>query len=285
MGNLVVCVIERKSDRQSEVMMETERQSDGQSGVVCETGRQSDGQSGVMCETERESDRQSEVMMEVERQDDREPEAMIEIVANDTQHAQVNNGQELDAEKTVNRSRKRKRQEQNWKNNIRKRLRQSGREYTDVRGNTVRKREIRNKKDCAGKCRFKCIVNVSAKERKNIFDKFWSYSDSGKNAFYAKHIEKMEKKRTLTKSLKSRRAFTYEYFFYVSSTKMRVCKSFFLSTLDISGSRLQWCFEEKDNVFEDERGKHVKRKVSAAAKKKIRDHINSFARIPSDYCR
>lgn len=60
-------------------------------------------------------------------------------------------GEDIGARK----SKKRTRNEDQWKKNIRKRQRQSGKEYTDSKGNIQRKREIKTRKDCNGKCKFR----------------------------------------------------------------------------------------------------------------------------------
>ncbi|CAC5415816.1 unnamed protein product [Mytilus coruscus] len=183
------------------------------------------------------------------------------------------------------RSRKRKKQTELWKQNLRKRRRQSGMEYINTRGNTQRKKEVKiGTKDCNGGCRFKCSKNISETERKAIFKTFWSYSDSEKNAFYGNNIEKLQKERKRTNKEISRKQFTYKYHLPKECGKVRVCKEFFLTTLDISSRRIQWFFEKKSPQFEDKRGRHVKRKISEESKDRIRNHINSFPRIDSHYC-
>ena len=67
---------------------------------------------------------------------------------------------------TVKRSRKRTRQEDQWRKNIRKRQRQAGKQYTDSKGNVQRQREIKSKKDCEGKCKFRCSLNYTAVQKK-----------------------------------------------------------------------------------------------------------------------
>ncbi|XP_076107556.1 uncharacterized protein LOC143075857 [Mytilus galloprovincialis] len=184
------------------------------------------------------------------------------------------------------RGRKRKRQSELWKQNLRKRRRQSGMEYVNTRGKTQRKREVKQgTKDCKGGCRFKCSKNISETERKAIFKTFWSYSDSEKNAFYGNNIEKLKKERKRTNKEISRKQFTYKYHLPKECSKLRICKEFFLSTLDISGRRIQWFFDKKSPQFEDKRGRHVKRKISDESKDRIRNHINSFPRMDSHYCR
>ena len=75
---------------------------------------------------------------------------------------------------TVKRSRKRTRQEDQLRKNIRNRQRQAGKQYTDSKGNVQRQREIKNKKDCEGKCKFRCSLNITctADERKATFSEF-----------------------------------------------------------------------------------------------------------------
>ncbi|CAG2215890.1 DNAH [Mytilus edulis] len=172
---------------------------------------------------------------------------------------------------TNSRSRKRKRNPDMWKQTIRKRKRQAGLEYVATTGKKRCKREIK-RNGCNGTCKFKCRTFSDA-ERKDIFHSFWSYNDSEKNAFYSSSIDKIQKGRTRTDSKSSRRKFSYVYHFPKSSGKVRVCKEFFLATLDISPRRIQWFFEKKFPSFEDKRGKHVKRKVSDEAKVKHKQKV------------
>lgn len=156
----------------------------------------------------------------------------------------------------------------------------------NTKGKVVNKRGMKSKKDCQGKCKYKCSVKISKSEQKVIFNTFWNYDDSEKNAFYGTHVIKKPTNRKRTDSVESRRKFSYEYYLCVSYRNVRVCKYFFLGTLDISGRRIQWVFFIINiQNFEDKRGKHAKRKVTDKSKNVIRRHINSFAKIPSHYCR
>lgn len=65
-----------------------------------------------------------------------------------------------------------------------------------------------------------------------------------------------------------------------------VCaKIYFLKTLDISGRKIQWFLENKFPTYEDKRGKHVKKKASNEGKEIIRNHIKSFPKVETHYCR
>ena len=187
---------------------------------------------------------------------------------------------------TVKRSRKRTRQEDQWRKNIRKRQRQAGKQYTDSKGNVQRQREIKSKKDCEGKCKFRCSLNITADERNAIFSEFWNLSDDGKQTFYAKTTERVVKERVRTKAAKSRRKYSYKYIFIKDEANVRVCKEFYLSTIDISQRRIEWYHDKAArNEFMDKRGKHTKPITPDDAKTFVREHIESFPRMPSHYCR
>lgn len=68
--------------------------------------------------------------------------------------------------------RKRKHTPEEWKKNKRKTLRLSGMEYISQRGKTVSARKVKPL-DCTN-CKYKCTTKVNEKERKNIFETFWS---------------------------------------------------------------------------------------------------------------
>jgi len=76
-----------------------------------------------------------------------------------------------DSSKNVSRGRKRLRFSDNWKQNVRKRAHQSGKSYTNVRGEKVESKKLKGV--CTGKCRFECSQNFTNKERKENFDNCW----------------------------------------------------------------------------------------------------------------
>ena len=101
--------------------------------------------------------------------------------------------QDRDDHSKNGRSRKRKRQPENWKQNIRKRKRQAGSEYIGYKGETKRKRDMKlSQKDCNGSCKFKCTNKYSEDDRTNVFNTFWSYNDSENNAFYGKNVVRLD---------------------------------------------------------------------------------------------
>ena len=68
-------------------------------------------------------------------------------------------------------ARKRKSTPENWKKNIRKRLRLSGQEYKSSTGKIIQEKTMIQ--PCKS-CRFKCTSNFSEENRKQIFSSFWS---------------------------------------------------------------------------------------------------------------
>lgn len=115
------------------------------------------------------------------------------------------------------------------------------------------------------------------------YKQFWSLNDSQKCMFYSNTIDKNEKQRTRTNNENSSWKFSFQYFFIISNKKIRVCKEFYLSYQPKTSSVV--FFDKKKSIFYDKRGRHAKSKISNDAKKFIRDHINSFQRMPSHYCR
>jgi len=186
------------------------------------------------------------------------------------------------------RGRKRVKDESQWKQAMRKRRRQSGQEYVNCRGNSCRARELKTVKDCEGKCKYKCASHFTAPERKDAFDNFWQLNDTEKNTFYAQTTDKFVKATKRTKKAQSRRQNTMQYYLVKGIDRIRVCKQFYLSTLDISAKRIEYFYkrQERDDMnFVDRRGGHTKKRIPEIELKRIRDHVNMFPRIPSHYCR
>ena len=132
---------------------------------------------------------------------------------------------EVEAE-TSRKSRKRMRNYDDWTRNVRKRRRQSGQEYVTLKGKRIRAREVKTKKECVGKCRYKCATVISNVDRQNIFIAFWKLSDNEKTAYYMRTTEHSAKKRTRTKAKESRKKYSYKYFFYMGAQKSEYVKNF-----------------------------------------------------------
>ncbi|MES9881020.1 MAG: hypothetical protein ABW185_09085 [Sedimenticola sp.] len=219
--------------------------------------------------------------------DDISPLLTDDVITDESTGDSMDNADTEDAEDSLQRgSRKRKKNPKEWKANIRKRRRQSGQEYIDSLGKSRRSREIRTTKDCNGACRFRCSQRITTTERSDTFNRFWSLNDDEKLSFYLNTTERCRKERIRTKAATSRKVYTYKYYVTKGSQKVRVCKEYYLHTLDISSKRIFKCYEKADkDKFGDNRGKHRKKFIPEEARQVIKDHIASFPRIPSHYCR
>lgn len=77
---------------------------------------------------------------------------------------------------------KKKLQMKNWKRNKSKRLRNSGQEYINAKGEIVPSRSV--KPPCGSKFRFKCSEKLSEEVRKIIFSQFWDVGDITRQRCY-----------------------------------------------------------------------------------------------------
>lgn len=168
---------------------------------------------------------------------------VLEVAQNKETEIQQNQNEENDNKKDQ-KTRKRKRNSQNWKQNVRKEKRQHGEEYVSSAGNTVPKKSVKNLGCKTEKCPFNCTLKITAEERENINKKFWSLNDDMKSHFYSKHVKQYFAKRKRTKKENSKKVYSYEYMFYVSGIRIKVCQEFFLNTLNISKSRIYYFFKK-----------------------------------------
>lgn len=91
--------------------------------------------------------------------------------------------EELTPMKAKKLTRKRQRNPQTWKKNVRKFRRQRGEEYLSSTGKTVPKKKVEHL-DC--KCKYKCISNVSKDDRESLIMSFYSLDENGKNIIFCK---------------------------------------------------------------------------------------------------
>lgn len=136
-----------------------------------------------------------------------------------------------------------------------------------------------NKSQCT-ECDYKCAKTFSYNDRTNIFQSFWSLTDNEKTSFYLKHVKQEPVKRYRSKSVIKLKQYTFKYYFEKNNTLHRVCRIFFLSTLNISQKRIYYCFEHLKDVngtpLERIAGKNVKRVTPPEKLAEVREHISSF---------
>ncbi|CAH1100648.1 unnamed protein product [Psylliodes chrysocephalus] len=107
--------------------------------------------------------------------------------------------------------RKRKANQKDWKKNIRKRLRQSGKEYKSCRDQAVRARAFR--RNCVN-CRSKCLDNFSKEEAVLIHNEFWTNTDDAKGHFYNKTTERYRVELQRNRNVRQKTKFFLQVFFH-----------------------------------------------------------------------
>ncbi|CAG9837597.1 unnamed protein product [Diabrotica balteata] len=185
--------------------------------------------------------------------------------------------------------RKRKAEPSTWKNNIRKRLTQTGKSYISIRGKAVSARSVKPK-DCS-KCPKKCNSKFFEEYRQLCHFSFWNELGNieKQKQYISSLVEVKPKSSVRTKAENSQRSNTREYYLVKEGNKIQVCQGFFLATFNISETFVKNILKNRSDchvVQTSRRGRHppgVARPEDA--KEFIRSHIRSFPTVPSHYCR
>lgn len=192
------------------------------------------------------------------------------------------------------RSRKRKRNTQGWKRNVRQLSRANGKEYVSRKGKLVA-----GKKPCGGceeGCRFKCGVMISEDKQVQLCNEYYSLQDiQCKSQFLCSAVTEVAVRRrsidaATGEAVSTKRKKSREYYLMSDDDRMRVCRNFFCSTLAISIKIVNRALKGKSDtglfVGKDGRkGKVPANKTSDENIQKIVDHINSFPQVESHYTR
>lgn len=192
-------------------------------------------------------------------------------------------------EEGVKKGRKRSRNPENWNQNKAKKLRNSGKAYQSV---SKSKKQISGrtmKPTCSEKCRLKCGDNIDTANRTEIFNTFWKLGDISKQrAFVGSCMKSIIPRYKYTNAERPRNA-NQAFYFTVNGLPVRVCKTFYKNTLDISDKMIRTVrLKMGENGFlqEDNRGKHNHHpQIDSSLKEDIKNHINSIPRIESHYVR
>jgi hypothetical protein len=199
-------------------------------------------------------------------------------------HSVNNNENSLEIKKT----RKRTRNLSKWKQNITKALRNTGQCYLSA---SKLKKQVpaRSIKDVCNNCRLKCSERISETERIDLFNNYWSLGNLElQRAYISSCMIDIKPKYRYTNAEKPRLPNSALYF-TVNGNKIRVCKKYFINSLDESDRQLR-TVKKKINlqgfIEKDRRGKHENRKqVDPTLLQDIKNHINSIPKIESHYLR
>lgn len=153
--------------------------------------------------------------------------------------------------KKLKEAKKRQRKPELWATNVQKKLRNAGQRYRSAKGYIVEARQM----GAPCSCRQQCGTKVNEKNRLNNFSSYWGLGDtSRKRKFIFEHIKLERPMRAMTKS----RAFSRLILHYLDVVnndgtidRIKVCKTMFLSTLDISNTVITTTVKLNNQYFED----------------------------------
>lgn len=175
--------------------------------------------------------------------------------------------------------------------------RNSGKPYTSHTGKSYAAKQVKpilnphhNDKSGYLCCKF------DGDSRQKFFDSFWNHGENykAKKEFLLRFTDKVKAKRPRkvhqSAESSSRKQYSYFYFMSINGQKVKVCKDFFLKTLDINFERVIHAHEHADEAKsfhqKDARGSHAPvNKTKPEVLTAIRNHIESFPKAPSHYCR
>lgn len=163
----------------------------------------------------------------------------------------------------------------------------SGQEGRKRRNKNVKGKYI--KPPC--KCVYKCYNKIDYNGRLDISQKFWELENKQKQMdFLLSHTGKFKKNSCKNRNVANNRLFTFKYKLPILSKdiEVTVCKKMFLNTLMISDKlvRIAWeNFESGKEFVQTKKGRRKKHKkvVVKTMVKSVRDHVNSFTPIGSQY--
>lgn len=91
----------------------------------------------------------------------------------------------IDAEtQKTNLSRKRQRNEKNWKQNQIKKNKNEGKSYINSKGRTITEKKIGPA--CEGKCKYNCSRKITEDQRNKLFQMYWELGDVTKQIMQIK---------------------------------------------------------------------------------------------------
>ncbi|CAG5016528.1 unnamed protein product [Parnassius apollo] len=195
---------------------------------------------------------------------------------------------EIEENSNVKKSRKRVARVEEWLSNKAKKLRNTGKCYIS-RFKTKKIIPARSlKPPCVDKCKMQCSTKIDEDCRKKIFAKYWGLGDITLQRNFINSSTKAIVPAFRFSGKEKPRGYNNAYYFDVDNEKIRVCKKFFMNTLDVNDRVIRTVFQKRDLGFIDieKRGKHGNhKKVDESIKQAVRDHINSIPRIESHYIR
>lgn len=126
---------------------------------------------------------------------------------------------------------KKTRRDHLWKRNLARKNRNEGKAYVDRKGQQHGERRVR---ECIHQCRFQCNVNFVEEQRQDVFKHYWELGNWDLQSSYLNSCLTVEEPARKKKEGKGSKSLSCQY----QLLGKRVCKQFFLSTLDVSNKRI-----------------------------------------------
>lgn len=174
------------------------------------------------------------------------------------------------------------------KKEARKKLKLEGKPYTTESGKRVEGRKPCEWVDC--KCRNKCGEVLTMLDRENIYTKYWAILNHNERKQYivARMQSDTPKQRTTKET--SRRGQTLLYFLDKDdNTRVPVCSKVFLATLQVTQKLVRYTWDHTEQGFSKRDGRGFsstpKHKLSEDQIEGVREHLDSFAKVPAHYVR
>lgn len=185
-------------------------------------------------------------------------------------------------------TRKRTKNQDKWKKNKAKRLKNSGKSYRSSSGKIIASKKMGL--PCTQKCRLSCSEKIPESLRTDLFKKYWASSSLQRQRDYLSScIEHPQVKYRRVSGAHARQP-NCTFKFFLDGMEIYVCKTFLVNTLGITTRTIRSVIESKYKgngiLFEDKRGKHTNhKKFDEEIRKSVEDHIKSIPRIESHYVR
>lgn len=168
-------------------------------------------------------------------------------------------------------------------------MRNSGKSYVSSSKTKKQFSERKVRSPCGEKCRLGCSKKINDTAREEIFSSFWNLAElQRQREFIVAHTEPIKPKYRYSNT-QDFRNLNSAFYFEVSKTRIRVCKTFFKATLDINDRPIRTALTKKTEtgfLEGDMRGKHGNQPtVDIEIKDGVRNFIKAIPRIESHYLR
>lgn len=187
-------------------------------------------------------------------------------------------------------SKKRVRNESEWKKKKQALAREKGESYISYKGVQMEAKNTVSMDLCGDKCRLKCNEKFNIEEKKQVLAEFYNLDVNAKNALLLRSIRPLPVKRK-RKNAKTHKTFSYKYNVIVNNKERVICKTAFCKLHQIGRGKVEVIKQKLSSgcsaPSQDMRGRHLNRphKLRKEVVEAIVDHIKQFPSEASHYSR